>query len=110
MERPLLRLTGRTSQAAVRTQNDSALERIIANALDQHPAEDGHDEHERFWEGLADDLDDHAHHLGEHSRRANKLAETVRTTMVVRKVAGRTQPNGVHYVQTTTKKSNRPFT
>ena len=102
------RLRGKTSSAAVRAQNNTALERAIAAHLDPHPADD-HENHRRFWEALADDLDDHSANLEHHSRKARKLAEVVRTTIITRKVAGRVVPNSTHYVQTVTRKSNTPF-
>ena len=55
-----------------------------------------------FWEGVASDL-------GRHRDKAAKLAETVRNTEVVKKVAGRTVPNSTRYVQTVTKTSKVPI-
>ena len=55
-----------------------------------------------FWEGVASDL-------GRHRDKAAKLAETVRNTEVVKKVAGRTVPNSTRYVQTVTKTSKAPI-
>ena len=62
----------------------------------------GDAEAKEFWDGLASDL-------GKHKRRAEKLAETVRDTMVTKKVAGRTVPNSTHYTQTVTKTSKAPI-
>ena len=98
--RPLYRLKSKTTNARVEQQNEAGLHRAMAEFLDRHPLDD--DDDQKFWEGFADELEDH-------SRRAKKLAETVRTTKVVKKVAGRTVPNSTHYVQVTTKKSDHPF-
>ena len=60
---------------------------------------------ERFWK----DLEDHASHLEDHSKRAKKLAETVKTITITQKVAGRTVPNKTRYEQVITRKSDKPF-
>ena len=60
---------------------------------------------ERFWK----DLEDHANHLEDHSKRAKKLAETVKTITITQKAAGRTVPNKTRYEQVITKKSDKPF-
>jgi len=109
-ENPLTRLRGKTSSETVRARNKSALERAIAAHMDRPPHDVGeHDDHRAFWDALADDLDEHARHLDDHSRRASKLAETVRTIKVTKKYAGRAIPNTTHYIQTITRKSDVPF-
>ena len=60
---------------------------------------------ERFWK----DLEDHAQHLEDNSKRAKKLAETVKTITITQKVAGRTVPNKTRYEQVITRKSDKPF-
>ena len=107
MDIPLQRYMRKTPASLVRIHNGARLERAMDAALDEHPAEE--EDHGKFWEELSADLNDHAHQMEEHARRARKLAETVRITKVVKKVAGRTVPNSTHYVQTITKKSNTPF-
>ena len=62
-------------------------------------------EMERFWK----DLEDHAQHLEDNSKRAKKLAETVKTITITQKVAGRTVPNKTRYEQVITRKSDKPF-
>ena len=106
MDIPLQRYGRKVPASLVRIHNNARFDRAINEALEGHPAEE---DHGRFWEELHADLDDHAHAMEDHAHRARKLAETVRTTKVVRKVAGRTVPNSTHYVQVTTKKSDRPF-
>ena len=59
-------------------------------------------EAKEFWEGVAADL-------GKHKDTATKLAETVRNTEVIKKVARRTVPNSTRYVQTVTKASKTPI-
>jgi len=107
MDTPLQRYGRKTPASLVRIHNGARLERAMDAALaDEHPAEE--EDHGKFWEELPADLNDRAHQM-EDARRARKLAETVRITTVVKKVAGRTVPNSTHYVQVTTKKSDRPF-
>jgi hypothetical protein len=106
MERPLQRLRAKTGGAEVHARNDHTLHRALGDMMDHRPAEEDHAD---FWEGFHDDLEDHAHHMEQHSRRARKLAEVVRTCMIEKKAAGRVVPRSVHYIQTTTKKSDRPF-
>ena len=108
MDIPLQRYLRKTPASLVRIHNGARLERAIDAALDDaHPAEE--EDHGKFWEELSADLNDHAHQMEEHARRARKLAETVRITKIVKKVPGRTVPNSTHYVQVTTKRSDRPF-
>ena len=111
-EPPLTRLRGRTSQADVRARNDTALERAMAESMDRHPADpaDEREDHRRFWSSLAEDLDEHAAGMDQHSRKAKKLAEVVRTVITTKKVAGRVVPNSTNYTQTITRKSDTPFT
>ncbi len=61
------------------------------------------------WGSLQSELESHAQELAEHSKKAAKLAETVKTVKVTKKVAGRTVPDSTHYTQTITKKSDKPF-
>ena len=108
--KPLQRLHGKTDAATVRARNHTYIEKALADTMDRDPAStDEHDDHSSFWNALGDDLDEHAKHLREHSEKASKLAETVRTITVTKKVAGRTVPNSTHYVQTITRKSDTPF-
>jgi hypothetical protein len=108
-ENPLTRLHGKTNAATVRAKNDSALERAINAHYDPNPAEPRDDDPAAFWRALADDLDEHSSNLEHHSKKARKLAEVVRTTIITKKVAGRTVPNSTSYVQTITRKSDTPF-
>jgi hypothetical protein len=64
------------------------------------------DHNRQLMESIFNDLEDHSKELAEHSKKAAKLAETIKTTV---KVAGRTKPNSTHYTQTITKKSDKPF-
>ena len=66
------------------------------------PAADPDAKHREFWEGVAADMD-------KHHKKAQKLAETVRNTVVTKKVAGRSVPNSTHYTQTVTKSSKNPI-
>ena len=59
-------------------------------------------EAKEFWEEIAADL-------GKHKDKATKLAETMRNTDVIKKVAGRSVPNSTRYVQTVTKASKTPI-
>ena len=102
MDIPLQRYRRKVPASLVRIHNGARFERAMDAALEE--PEDG-----RFWDELHADLDDHARDMEEHARRARKLAETVRTTKIVKKVAGRTLPNSTHYVQVTTKKSDMPI-
>ena len=106
MDIPLQRYRRKTPASLVRIHNSTRFERAINNALEEHPAEE---DHGSLWEELTADVDDHAHHMEEHARRARKLEETVRTTKVVKNLAGRTAPNSTHYVPVTTKTSDRPI-
>ena len=89
MDIPLQRYRRKVPASLVRIDNGARLERAMDAALEEHPAED----HGRFWEEVHADLDNHAHHMEERARRARKLAEVVRTTKIVKEVAGRTLPN-----------------
>jgi hypothetical protein len=82
---PMTRHRGKTSPAKVHRHNHQLMERIF------------------------DDLDTHAKELAEHSKKASKLAETIKEVKTTVKVAGRTVPNKTHYTQTITKKSDKPF-
>ena len=101
MHVPFYRLPRKTSNERVGQQNAVGLERAVAHLLERRVAEE-HEHHGDIWEGFADELEDH-------SRRAKKLAEIVRSTKIVKKVAGRTVPNSTHYTQTTTKMSTSPI-
>ena len=85
---------------------DTAPVRRRLNAKTKPPAaaRDAHGDEEsrKFWEDFADDLD-------RHHKKAQKLAEIVRNTVVTKKVAGRTVPNSTQYVQTVTKRSPKPI-
>ena len=110
-EHPLTRLRAKSNASVVRDKNDSALERALSAHIDRPPhiADEEHDDHKAFWDSLADDLDTHARELSDHSRKATRLAETVRTIKITKKVAGRVVPNSTHYIQTITRKSDTPF-
>ena len=88
-EKPMTRLRTKSNAQAVKGKNDQKMQ--------------------DFWDSLQEDLERHSHALDEHSKKAAKLAETIRTVKVTKKVAGRTVPNSTHYVQTITKKSEKPF-
>ena len=85
----MTRLKGKSSPENVKSKNDKKMQ--------------------DFWESVQGDLESHSQALAEHSRKAAKLAETIKTVKVTKKVAGRTVPNSTHYVQTITKKSAAPF-
>ena len=72
------------------------------------PAKVKSDNH-KLLESIFSDLETHSKELAEHSKKAAKLAETIRTVKTTSKVAGRTVPNSTHYTQTITKKSDKPF-
>ena len=84
-ERAMTRHNKKANAAEVKAKNDAAME--------------------RFWK----DLEDHASHLEDHSKRAKKLAETIKTITITQKVAGRTVPNKTRYEQVITRKSDKPF-
>ena len=114
MATPLQRLRAKTSTAALEARNEMLRRRAVVE--DHHPAEEHHPEDADFWRDFASELEDlgheletHARSTHEHSRRANKLAEVVRTVKVTKKAAGRDTPNKVHYIQTITKQSDTPF-
>jgi hypothetical protein len=88
-EKPMTRLQGKSDPEKVKTKNDKVMN--------------------DFWASLQGDLESHSQALAEHSKKAAKLAETIKTVKVTKKVAGRTVPNSTHYVQTITKKSDQPF-
>lgn len=88
-EKPLTRLRAKSSASTVKSKNDAAIEKA--------------------WDDFASDLETHAKTLDEHSKKASKLAETVRTIKITKKVAGRTVPNSTHYQQIVTKTSDVPF-
>ena len=63
----------------------------------------------QLMESILGDLENHPKELEEHSKRAGKLAETIKEIKTTVKVAGRTAPNKTQYTQITTKKSDKPF-
>ena len=91
---PPKRVTGKTSPTLLEKETEDHYKAM----LDAKDAADA----KEFWEGVASDL-------GRHRDKAAKLAETVRNTEVVKKVAGRTVPNSTRYVQTVTKTSKAPI-
>ena len=115
---PLQRYRSKTNTGTVDRHNHMILEKALGSALDRHPSlpDDEHDGDRKFWDELASELEgygvelsSHATKTHEHSKTMHKLAETVRTTKITKKVAGRVVPNSVHYVQTITRKSDTPF-
>ena len=89
-----------------------AIQRALMEGFDDpHPAEprDDGEDHRRFWEALAKDLDEHSAGMDKHSRKAKRLAEIVRTVITTKKMAGRIVPNSTRYLQTVTRKSDVPF-
>ena len=99
------------SHRAAKAEDHTAIERALWEGYDRHPADpaDDHEDHRRFWESLAQDLDDHSTNMEKHSRKAKRLAEVVRTVITTKKFAGRSVPNSTHYAQTVTRKSDAPF-
>ena len=91
MEMAPRKIAGKTTPVALDADTEAYVKRPASSSV-------GDAEAKEFWDGLASDL-------GKHQRRAQKLAETVRDTMVTKKVAGRTVPNSTHYTQTVTKTS-----
>ena len=94
-EMPARKIAGKTTPVALDADTEAYVKRPASSSV-------GDAEAKAFWDGLASDL-------GKHKRRAEKLAETVRDTMVTKKVAGRTVPNSTHYTQTVTKTSKDPI-
>ena len=68
-----------------------------------------HRHNSELMDKVFSDLETHSKELDEHSKKAAKLAETIRTIKTTVKVAGRVVPNKTHYTQTIVKKSERPF-
>ena len=93
---PHRRVTGKTSPVFLDKETEGHHKALVVK-LDKE-----RQEAKDFWEGLASDL-------GKHKDKAAKLAETVRNTEIVKKVAGRTVPNTTRYVQTVTKTSKAPI-
>ena len=89
----------------------TAIEQALWEGYDRHPADpaDDHEDNRRFWESLAQDLDEHSTNMEKHSRKAKKIAEVVKTIITTKKFAGRKVPNSTSYVQTVTRKSDTPF-
>ena len=85
-ELPMTRQTGKSSAAKVKSANHALMEKIFQ------------------------DLEEHSNHLEEHSKRAKKLAETVKNIEIIKKPAGRKGPTKKTYQQVTTKTSDKPIT
>ena len=68
-----------------------------------------HNHNHQLMEKVFSELENHSKELDEHSKKAAKLAETIRTIKTTVKVAGRVVPNKTKYTQTTVKKSDQPF-
>ena len=68
-----------------------------------------HRHNSELMDKVFSDLETHSKELDEHSKKAAKLAETIRTIKTTVKVAGRVVPNKTHYTQTIVKKSEKPF-
>ena len=68
-----------------------------------------HQHNHALMDKVFNDLENHSKELDEHSKKAAKLAETIRTIKTTVKVAGRVAPNKTKYTQTIVKKNDKPF-
>ena len=84
-EAPMTRHRGKATPARVHRHNSELMDKVFS------------------------DLENHSRELDEHSKKAAKLAETIRTIKTTVKVAGRVVPNKTKYTQTIVKKSDKPF-
>ena len=84
-EVPMTRHRGKATPARVNRHNHNLMDKVFS------------------------DLETHSKELDEHSKKAAKLAETIRTIKTTVKVAGRVVPNTTKYTQTIVKKSDKPF-
>ena len=84
-EVPMTRHRGKATPARVHRHNHALMDKVFS------------------------ELENHSKELDERSKKAAKLAETIRTIKTTVKVEGKVAPNKTKYTQTVVKKSDKPF-